>query len=349
MRFNKFIKLLAEMSLDKALEVFGLQNNVLGNVTLIKKKYRDLSLQNHPDHGGDVEKMKDINVAYAVLKTSKETTMTSQSFYDDIGAKYRAKGSAIKAALMADFKPEIFITYFNQFTSDKFEFKFTKIFPDEKNKNPSYAGFTGEFYTSNRDTVFEFDIHVYLTDIKSTGLGYENFQFPLSITAYGFHNNKKQKLSARDWQFTSGNHAFFSDPGKIYPAAKLKKIFSGATSQRAFKKRDMFTFMKKKLNADVDNEWCRIPIVGDYRLTLFRSVFMKIPVWMVNGIYKKGGRINQSIVISLPETEETAKFLFDLQKQCSKGPVTDEAVIKRLNNFLKAYKDKKAAKINVYA
>lgn len=58
MRFKSFIKLLNEMSLDKALEVFGLSSDDLGNPTLLKKKFRDLSQANHPDHGGDVEVMK---------------------------------------------------------------------------------------------------------------------------------------------------------------------------------------------------------------------------------------------------------------------------------------------------
>ena len=348
MRFNKFIKLLAEMSLDKALEVFGLQGDVLGNVALIKKKYRDLSLQNHPDHGGDVEKMKDINVAYAVLKTSKAAPSSSRMNWDDLHKKYQGLASAVKASLLAGFKPEIFITYFNQFINDKFEFEFTSVYPKESEKSPSSAGFRGEFFTSNRDTVFELDIYVNLTDLAKSGLGYQNFQYPLIITTYGFHNNKKQKLQQRDYTF-SNDHSFFSKPENIFPSVKLKKIFSGVTSQREFKRRDMFTFMQKKLKADVDSEWSRIPIVDDYKLTLYRSVFMKHATWMVNGIYKKMARINNGFMITLPETEETAKFLFDLQKQCSRGPATDEAVIKRVNAFLKAYKEQKAAKINVYA
>lgn len=336
------------MSLDKALEVFGLQNDVLGNLVLIKKKYRDLSLQNHPDHGGDVEKMKDINVAYAMLKTSKSSQAgSSRMNWDDMNKKYQGIASAVKASLIAGFKPEIFITYFNQFVSDKFEFEFTNVFPKESEKSPSSAGFRAEFFTSNRDTVFELDIYVNLTNLANN-LGYQNFQYPLMIITYGFHNNKKQKLQQKDYTF-SNDHSFFSKPENIFPSVKLKKIFSGATSQRAFKRRDMFIFMQKKLKADVDNEWSKIPIVGDYNLTLYRSVFMKHATWMVNGIYKKYNRINNGFMVTLPETEETAKFLFDLQKQCSKGPATDEAIIKRVNNFLRAYKAKLAQKIDVYA
>ena len=349
MRFNQYLKLIFEMSLSQALEVFSMQGSELGNPAFLKKKFRDLSKANHPDHGGDVEMMKSINVAYALLKTSKAAQSSTRMNWDDINKKYRALASVVKSSLMAGFKPEIFITYFNQFTSEKFEFEYTSVFPKENDRSPSYAGFRGEFYTSNRDTVFELDITVHLTDIADqTGLGYKNFQYPLIITTYGFHNNKKQKLQQRDYQF-SNDHAFFNDPSKIYPSAKLKKIFSGSTSKRKFKKRDFQMFMAKKCKASIDSDWCRIPIVGDYKLTLYRSVFMKVAHWGMNGIYRKSGRISQAVYLSLPETEETAKMLFDLQKQCSKGPVTDEAVVKRVNNFLKAYGKKQEQNINVYA
>jgi len=359
MRFNQYLKLINEMSLSQALEVFGMQGSELGNPALLKKKFRDLSQANHPDHGGDVEVMKSINVAYALLKTSKAAQTSSKINWDDIDKKYRALGSAAKAAILSVFKPEVFIMYFNQFSPDKFEFEMKQTFPRENEKSPSFAGFRGEFFTSDRETIFTLDISVSLHELANkSGLGYNEFQYPLVITTYGFHNNRKQKIKRSDWNFTN-DHTFFSDPSKIYPQAKLKKIFSGATSKRAFKKRDFQVFMVKKCKADIDNEWCRIPLVGEwksgigtrplYKLTLFRSVFMKQAIWMVNGIYKKMGRINQGIVISLPETEETAKMLFDLQKQCKRVKETDEAVIKKVNDFLKAYKAKQAEKVNVYA
>lgn len=348
-RFDQYLKLLVEMSLDKALEVFGLQTNDLGNIPLVKTTFRKLSKANHPDHGGDVEIMKSINVAYSVLKTSKAAQINSRLNWDEIDKKYRGLASAVKASLVAGFKPEIFITYFNQFTSDKFEFEFTNVFPKETERSPSFAGFRGEFFTSNRDTVFELDVSVHLTDIADkTGLGYQNFQYPLGIVTYGFHNNRKQKLQQRDYQF-SNDHSFFSKPEKIFPEGKLRKIFSGTTSKRQFKKRDFQMFMSKKCKASIDNDWCRIPIVDDFKLTLYRMVFMKVAHWGVNGVYKKHGRVMGPYAITLPETEETAKMLFDLQKQCSRGPATEEAVVKRVLNFLKAYKVKQDKNINVYA
>ncbi len=359
MRFDNFLKLINEMSLSQALEIFGMQGDELGNPALLKKKFRDLSQSNHPDHGGDVEVMKSINVAYALLKTSKAAQTSSKINWDDINKKYQALGSQVKAAVLSVFKPEVFIMYFNQFSPDKFEFEMKRTFPKETERSPSFAGFVGEFFTSDRETIFTLDITVSLSDIaNTTGLGYNEYQYPLIITTYGFHNNRKQKIKRSDWNFTN-DHSFFTDPSKIYPSAKMKKIFSGATSKRTFKKRDFQVFMAKKCKADIDNEWCRMPLVGEwksgvgmqplYKLTLYRSVFMKQATWMINGIYKKMGKISRCILISLPETEESAKMLFDLQKQCKRVKETDEAVIKKVNDFLKAYKAKQAAGVNVYA
>jgi len=41
-------------------------------ITEIRKAYRDLAKQNHPDKGGDVEKMKELNEAYEILRDKKK-------------------------------------------------------------------------------------------------------------------------------------------------------------------------------------------------------------------------------------------------------------------------------------
>ena len=40
--------------------------------TEIKKAYRKLVMEHHPDHGGDEEKFKQINEAYSVLSNEKK-------------------------------------------------------------------------------------------------------------------------------------------------------------------------------------------------------------------------------------------------------------------------------------
>jgi hypothetical protein len=155
--------------------------------------------------------------------------------------------------------------------------------------------------------------------------------------------NKKQKMSQRDWKFTR-DHSFFRKPEEVFPRKKMKDIFSGKTSNRKFQKRDMVTFLTKKLGASWDGEWARIPLGEDYTLTIFRSVFMKQGAWSINGIYQeKHGRVGQPRFVTFLEEEETAKMFEKVQKETMK--VKGDAKIKKASDLLKyAYEAYKKSK-----
>lgn len=55
------------MELHEALEIFGFKDGEDINSTELKKRYRKLALKNHPDHGGDTDKFKDINEANSMI------------------------------------------------------------------------------------------------------------------------------------------------------------------------------------------------------------------------------------------------------------------------------------------
>lgn len=55
------------MELHEALEIFGFKDGEDIDSTELKKRYRKLALKNHPDHGGDADKFKDINEANLML------------------------------------------------------------------------------------------------------------------------------------------------------------------------------------------------------------------------------------------------------------------------------------------
>ena len=57
----------AEMDPRTALQIFGLADFPKTESEL-KQLYKKLAMQNHPDRGGSLEKMKDINLANEVLK-----------------------------------------------------------------------------------------------------------------------------------------------------------------------------------------------------------------------------------------------------------------------------------------
>jgi len=354
----RFLQYLKEMSLDQALKVMSLTYDNLGDQDLIKKKYKELALQNHPDRGGSTEAMKNINVAFDILKKSKAVETGPENkgniFRAAFDEKLRSIVVAVKTALISGFDPGVFIQYFSQFTDKVLEHKFIRIYPEDKHmktaKVPSEVELQSEFFSSDRNTVFQFDVTAYsLYDlIRSGKLGSGDLSFNLYVNAYVFHENKKHKLGKSDWKFTN-DHSFFRQPEKIFPKAKLSKIFTAGGTSRVFSRRDMYAFLQKKLNAKTDyKDQAEIPLGGDYKLLIFRYVFFKSATWSVTGIYKKYSKIDKSMVVSIPETEAGAMFLADLQKYVMKAGDNEQAIIKRTNEFLRKLKDNKESTLKMY-
>ena len=66
MRFKQYL-IEKTMTFDMALKVFGINLDQVGDKEELKKKYRQLAIQNHPDRGGSTEAMQNVNSAYDVL------------------------------------------------------------------------------------------------------------------------------------------------------------------------------------------------------------------------------------------------------------------------------------------
>jgi hypothetical protein len=323
-----------DMSIDHALNLFGLSVNDLGDKDLIKNTFRKLVFKNHPDRGGNEEIMKQINLAHEVLKRSRSGgTKGSSGFdWDALHKKYAQMGRIIKDRLVKAFDTSAYLKHFNKFSKSDIRFQFKRIFPNEGDSAPNSAGFTGEFSDSDRNTVFTIRVSVSLSDVvDSNALSFDDLDMNVHIGAVGFYGTREQKLSQRNWKFTS-DHKFFKDPNKIFPSAKLKKIFSGSTSKRKFQKRDMVAFLTKKLKARWDGEFAWIPVgistedlKGTFHLAVFRTTFMRMATWGVNGIYERSRRVSQpKQFMSFPETEDVAKIFADLQKKSKRLKKADQ-------------------------
>ena len=331
-RSEKLLSILEDVLITpkEALQILDISADDANDKTKVKKAYRRASSKHHPDKGGEHEMMLKVQAAYNLLNKGNYSSTgnnfdksytNSKEEWERNRNEYRILGERIKNELRDTVDYQAFIDHFNKLSGLDFTYKIVAEFPKPKQRHVYHAGVNIEFIADGGNTVFDMRISSNLTDIKySSSLGTEQIRYPLSITAYGYHNRKKQKLSQSDWKHTS-DHVQLKDPTKIFPTAKLKKIFSGATSKRAFKKRDMFLALKNELGADHDGkEWARIPIgdgSDDYKLTLFRITFMRVGMWQGNGIYKKFGRVTM-INGSLPESEETIEILKDIQKKVSK-------------------------------
>lgn len=79
------------LSVPEAMQIFGVDTLHLTPDEL-KAKYRTLSLQNHPDRGGSVEMMQDVNQAYDLLK--RNLGQSANSYSRGSSSTYRPSGSS---------------------------------------------------------------------------------------------------------------------------------------------------------------------------------------------------------------------------------------------------------------
>ena len=338
MRFKEYI-IERTMTFDKALEVFGMSADEVDNKIALKHKYRQLAMQHHPDKGGDVKIAQDVNDAYAVLsKASKQKADAEDSMarWKMNQAKEKKMAEQIKQALLSDFHPEIFQKYFKEMSGYDFKYQITKA-------QKEWPGFEVEFSTNDRSSIFTLKVSADIRDVMRGGLGSgDEFSYTVYTEAYGFHNNKKQKMSKSDWGWTR-DHSFLKDPSKLFPEKKMKAIFSGSTSNRAFKKRDMETYLKTKLKSDLDysggQTWAYIPLGDGYFLLMYRSVIMKQASWGYNGVYFQKSKYSKarvsgkSMFLSFMEEEQTAKILEKIQKEAMKA--NGDAKINKTETLLK--------------
>ena len=351
MRFKTYLKenIISEMSIPDAIKVFGIKQDELADKDLIKKTYRRLAVQNHPDRGGSTEAMQDVNDAFTTLSKASDSEIkhqTQRQTWAETDEKYRMAGAQIKTALLSNFKPEVFQAYFKEMSGFDYFYEIKRVYPTEKERSPSYAGFDVEFFTKDRNAVFTLKVHANLHDIvwPKAVLGYGELSYEVYTEAHGFYMNKKQKMSQNDWKFTR-DHSFFAKPEKLFPKKKMKDIFSGKTSKRAFKKRDMEAFLSKKLGAKLEysggQTQAAIPLGDLYNLIIYRTVFFKKGAWSGIGIYKKksesslgyGGRQSDAGRWTFMEDEETANIIEKVVKEAKKAK--GEAKVKKTTDLLK--------------
>lgn len=332
-RFKQYL-IEKTMSVDDALKIFGITSNQLSDKIALKRKYRELAMQNHPDKGGSEELTKDINNAYEILSKASARDIeakTNIQSWKERDEQEKRIAEEVKQALLSNFHPEIFTNYFEQFSNG------TKFKYEIKEVKKSWPGFTVEFFTPDKDTVFSLRISADIRDVMSGGLGSgDQYSYNVFTEAYGLHKNKKQKMSKSDWGFTR-DHSFFRKPEQIFPKKKMKDIFSGKTNKRKFAKRDMITFLTKKLGANWDGEWAEIPLGEDYYLMIFRSTFMRQGTWGINGIYQQTSKYNKSRVsqpkyVSFMEEESSTDIFETIQKEAKK--VKGDAKIKKTEQLI---------------
>lgn len=320
--------LLLEITFDQALKVLNYSKDDLGDEAKLKKAYRDATIKAHPDKGGSTSAMQDVTAAYELLK--KTTSSPSSRFdWEKSDKENLDLGLKVLEQLKEKFNTKKFIDHFNQIYSDSFQVKISKERPSPSDRSAWYAGLSAEFFNASRDIVFSIVFHCTIHDVKydkSLGSGIGNISYPLGVSAYGFFNNKKLKITQRDYSSTR-NHDVLIDPELSFPKAKLEK-FKTTSVSKVFKRADMILYLTKKLGMTWDGDQARIKDVPKPLAIVFsRGTFMKTPYWSLN-LYENSRGVPGMSYLTLPETIETAQAIEILVKAV--GKTDDPEQIKKI-------------------
>ena len=82
------------MRRSEALKILGITEAEAADAAILKRVYRKLSRENHPDLGGDEAVMRSINLAYTLIQSGRDS--------DDDGVGTAGSGSQ---------KPEVHVTH----------------------------------------------------------------------------------------------------------------------------------------------------------------------------------------------------------------------------------------------
>lgn len=341
--------ILLEITMDQALKALNIDKMDARDASKLKSAYKAASLKNHPDRGGSTEAMKDVNLAYELLSkfaggssTSSSSGPSSSKFDWEASRKeYIELGFKVLEILKSTFKIQNFVDHFSKIYSKPFQYKITREWPKQGDRDAHYAGMDVEFFDGSRDIVFKLNFSCYLIDAKynkSIGGGYGNISYPLGVSAYGFFNNKKLKITQRDYQRTT-DHDVLVNPELAFPSTRLNK-FKSTASSKLFRKEDMILTLKNKIDG---GEWNRDQFgvrLGDDKprrtLAFNRMTFQRMPYWTIS--YFVGGKYEPVARPGvLAETEDTAKFLIDLANGAKK--TTPDQTIAYLNREIAAHKN----------
>ena len=334
---------LYEMSIMDARKVMGFKSSF--SAKELKAKYRRLSMKNHPDRGGDADLMKDINVAYELLKGDGNTTQGStyssssnkydQNFYDDLNKKYNDTAVIIREDLIKNLDVKEYVRYFEKIFDEPFTYRVTKIYPTNDEINRLNGGnrtssvynvfYEVSFSNSTKTKVFDLGLSVSLNDLmkKSTGLGASNTTYPICVHTFAYMDSRKVKITSRDYTNTTKKNVF-TKPNTVFPKSKIVGKKKGK-----FKKSHMISALKVELQAIQKGDFYYIDTADGKFIGIYRTVMMRTPIWVVNGVYEPNERNTRMInvkdydvkIMSFPETEEFLDTLRQVKRLSTKQAI----------------------------
>lgn len=247
------------MTLSDAKALFGFNDTYTRDD--VNKKYKGLAIKFHPDKGGTIKQMQELNAAKEILlKTSNNANTASQ--YSNTASQYSDEdkefiGQQVKKTVLNYFRNlnlEVFKTYFEKIFNTRFTYKKEDNFSRLEFFKWVVHGYqsaivTVTFTSIDRTKIIIFNIGLEVGDLyyrifKGTSLDASQYSvwYSTSISA----DKKVQKLDRTNYHSTNMKE-IFTNPMIIFPQDKLEKIAQNKKRANSkLKKSDFeFLFMQK--------------------------------------------------------------------------------------------------------
>ena len=271
----KLRMLLESLSYSEALKLFNLDKDYTENDVL--KKYKRLAIKFHPDKGGDVEKMQDLNYAKDlllknVIKDYKqpESRESKKSDYEFL----KKQTEKLCKEYFDNLNPDVFVEYFNEMFKDSFKYAVTDF--------TDYSIFYGnhvKFFNAGKTKIIDLDIWLRFDDVYSS-IANGNLSSPDMKVTYEtklFIDGKRQRVKQKTYN-DYGKKEIFRDPTIIFERKKLKAIAQGEKRKGdILKKRDFDYLFENKFGGRCNgNNVYTIPICnGEAYLCIDRITIMR--------------------------------------------------------------------------
>lgn len=277
----------------------------------LQKKFKELAIKNHPDRGGDVEKMKQVNWAHDVLERVGMTVGGAQTFksqFDPVEYDRKSKqDTEDNSQMMSELADKAKIA------APDFVGHFAKFYPVQlvsiTPKGTQYGGWVVLVFASpDKKARFEITISFNKSSQPTRGLPGEGAKdYSVVYTTFVYFNERKYKMSQSNYAWTA-DHGKILTPESIFPASKLKKVFSDAGKERKMSKRDFEAVLKSEFDAKFDKDFAVLNVGDGVTMEMNRSVMMRMPLWTLRSVAdKKNNRLNILFSLShsmyLPENE----------------------------------------------
>ena len=159
-------------NLSDALELFGIKK--VPDEKELKDLYRKLSIQNHPDKGGSVEMMQDVNAAYELLRNNigkGKVELDWKQIKKEWEDRNKTQVSNMSAMFDDEFNIEELVKYLQQFTQDELQYTVEDNIDKIRDWSSPFLSYTVHIEVFNVDRTTVFMLEYYMSYNFNSGGG----------------------------------------------------------------------------------------------------------------------------------------------------------------------------------